>query len=266
MLLSRHDWSRRATLRSRSISGRAARCTGRTRRRRHVAGKPDYLDAAQDLQAAVDWGATQHAPVIVWGSSYSSSLVFPLAAKNGGKIAAVLAFSPGEYFDDKALVSRAAATLTVPVYITSAPSADEVDAAKAIADTVPHGLATRYVRDGGRPRVLDADRRQRPQGRGDQLDAGAGIPAQGRALGFARQPHPRAAACRILCDMRDFDQPAPCNGRAVIRGLQIGTVRRTVAVIVARRVVVGLGIEQQAPAALQPFGPSASPSVPDRHG
>ena len=111
----------------------------------HVAGSPGYLDAAQDLQAAVDWAATQHAPVIVWGSSYSSSLVFPLAAKNGGKIAAVLAFSPGEYFDDKRLVAQAATKLSVPVYITSATSADEVDAAKAIADRVPHGLATRYV-------------------------------------------------------------------------------------------------------------------------
>ena len=111
----------------------------------HVAGKPDYLDAAQDLQAAVDWGVAQKVPVIVWGSSYSSSLVFPLAVRNGGKIAAVLSFSPGEYFDDKALVARAAAKLTVPAYITSAPSADEVDAAKTIADAVPHGLATRYV-------------------------------------------------------------------------------------------------------------------------
>lgn len=110
-----------------------------------VAGKPDYLDAAQDLQAAVDWARTQKLPVIVWGSSYSSSLVFPLAVKNASQIKAVLAFSPGEYFDDKHLVATAAARLTMPVYVTSAPDAEEVAAAKAIADATPSGLVTRYV-------------------------------------------------------------------------------------------------------------------------
>lgn len=109
-------------------------------------GRPaGYLDAVQDLQAAVDWGVAQHVPIIVWGSSYSSSLVFPIAVENVGKVKALLAFSPGEYFDDKTLVERAAAKLTVPAYITSSPSADEVAGAKAIADAVPHGLATRYV-------------------------------------------------------------------------------------------------------------------------
>lgn len=111
----------------------------------HVAGQPSFLDAAQDLQAAVDWGVAQHVPVVVWGSSYSSSLVFPLAVKNSGKIKAVLAFSPGEYFDDKALVRTAAAKVGVPAYITSSPSSDEVSAAKGIADAMRPGLATRYV-------------------------------------------------------------------------------------------------------------------------
>lgn len=111
----------------------------------HVSGKPDYLDAAKDLQAAVDWASAQNVPVIVWGSSYSSSLVFPLALKNAGKIKGVLAFSPGEYFVDKHLVETAAARLVVPVYVTSAPDAEEVAAAKAITDALPPGLATRYV-------------------------------------------------------------------------------------------------------------------------
>ncbi|PTS86603.1 alpha/beta hydrolase [Sphingomonas sp. HMWF008] len=111
----------------------------------HVTGKSDYLDAAQDLQAAVDWAQTQNLPVVVWGSSYSASLVFPLAVKNVGKIKGLLAFSPGEYFADKHLVAAAAARLTVPVYVTSAPDAEEVAAAKAITDALPPGLATRYV-------------------------------------------------------------------------------------------------------------------------
>lgn len=111
----------------------------------HVTAKSDYLDAAQDLQAAVDWAQAQKLPVVVWGSSYSASLVFPLAVKNTGKIKGVLAFSPGEYFPDKHLVAAAAARLTVPVYVTSAPDAEEVAAAKAITDALPPGLVTRYV-------------------------------------------------------------------------------------------------------------------------
>src|SRR5882757_7923036 len=64
----------------------------------HEAG---YLEAKQDLQAAVDWGKAKALPLILWGSSYSSSLVFPVASENAGAVKAVLAFSPGEYFDDK---------------------------------------------------------------------------------------------------------------------------------------------------------------------
>lgn len=105
----------------------------------------DFLDAKPDLQAAIDWAKTQHLPVIIWGSSYSASLVFALAGENAGTVKAVLAFSPGEYFDDKMLVAHAAAKLAVPVYITSASKPDEIDAAAAIAHAVPRGLATRYV-------------------------------------------------------------------------------------------------------------------------
>ena len=104
----------------------------------------DYLSAQADLQAAVDWARIRNRPVILWGSSYSSSLVFLIAAKNP-RIAAVIAFSPGEYFDDKRLVARAAAKLAVPVYLTSASDAGEIAAAGAIARAVPGQRATQYV-------------------------------------------------------------------------------------------------------------------------
>ena len=111
----------------------------------HVTGKPDYLDAAQDLHAAVDWASVQNVPLILWGSSYSAALVFPIVDKNAFKIKGLLAFSPGEYFAEKHLVEAAAARLTVPVYLTSAPNAEEVAAAKAVSDALPPGLVTRYV-------------------------------------------------------------------------------------------------------------------------
>ncbi|CAN5294949.1 hypothetical protein BH10PSE15_BH10PSE15_17010 [soil metagenome] len=105
---------------------------------------PTYLEAMPDLQAAVAWARVQKRPIVVWGSSYSASLVFPLAAKNRD-IKAVLAFSPGEYFDDETLVARAAAHLAIPVYVTSASSDKEVAKGRAIAVAVPGGLATQVV-------------------------------------------------------------------------------------------------------------------------
>ncbi|MDH7974550.1 alpha/beta hydrolase [Sphingomonas sp. AR_OL41] len=106
---------------------------------------PDYLEAQQDLQAALNWAQSQKLPIILWGSSYSSSLVFPLAAANPGVVQAILAFSPGEYFADKQMVEQAAADVTVPVFVTSASKPDEIAAAKAIAGAVPGGKAQQYV-------------------------------------------------------------------------------------------------------------------------
>ncbi|MEO5867368.1 MAG: alpha/beta hydrolase [Sphingomonas sp.] len=112
---------------------------------RALGHQADYLEARQDLQAAVDWAKTRRLPVIAWGSSYSSSLVFPLAVESAGVVKAVLAFSPGEYFADKAFVAGSALKLSVPAYITSAPDKDEVAAASRIAHAVPRGLAVQYV-------------------------------------------------------------------------------------------------------------------------
>ncbi|MEM7663849.1 MAG: alpha/beta hydrolase [Pseudomonadota bacterium] len=55
-----------------------------------------YCDAYPDLQAALDHAISEDFAdeVIVWGSSYSATLVFQLAAKNSESVSAVLAFSP----------------------------------------------------------------------------------------------------------------------------------------------------------------------------
>lgn len=106
---------------------------------------PDYLEAQQDLQTALNWAQSQKLPIILWGSSYSSSLVFPLAAANPGVARALVAFSPGEYFADKQLVEEAAADVTVPVFVTSASAPDEIAAARKVAAAVPGGKAQQYV-------------------------------------------------------------------------------------------------------------------------
>jgi len=101
-------------------------------------GSATYADALHDLQAALDYAQAMNLPVIVWGSSYSSSLVFQLAAANRAKIAAVLAFSPGEYFGPGNPVAAAAAKVDLPVFVTSAKDTQELAAAKAIFDVVPN--------------------------------------------------------------------------------------------------------------------------------
>jgi dienelactone hydrolase len=95
-----------------------------------------YLEAMPDLQAALDWAEQRKLPVVLWGSSYSSSLIFGLAAANPGEVKALLAFSPGEYFDDKMWVRRAAAKVTVPVFVTQASDTKEIAEAKAVLEAV----------------------------------------------------------------------------------------------------------------------------------
>jgi|APAra7269096661_1048516.scaffolds.fasta_scaffold00186_46 dienelactone hydrolase len=99
-------------------------------------GKTDYLGALPDLEAALAWAKdkAQGRPILLWGSSYSASLVFLIAASKSaeGSVKGVLAFSPGEYFDDKTMVEKAAAKLTLPVFVTSANTLQEEQEAKAI--------------------------------------------------------------------------------------------------------------------------------------
>lgn len=108
----------------------------------HSAG---YLEAKQDLQAALDWAKPKGVPVIIWGSSYSSALVFLVAAENPDAVKGVLAFSPGEYLGAPNLVKDAAARVTAPVFVTSAKDADEIAAAKAILGAVPGADKTQFV-------------------------------------------------------------------------------------------------------------------------
>ena len=92
-----------------------------------------------DLEAALAWAHAKdpQRKVILWGSSYSASLIFVLAAKHPAEVAGVLAFSPGEYFEDHpTLIEDAAKKVRVPVFITSENSADAVANATKIFDAV----------------------------------------------------------------------------------------------------------------------------------
>lgn len=78
-----------------------------------------YLDAEQDILAAISFTAKKtKKKIVLVGSSYSASLVLKIAAKNN-KIKAVVAFSPGEYFEEKLNVKQSIKNLSVPVFVTS---------------------------------------------------------------------------------------------------------------------------------------------------
>ena len=106
----------------------------------------NYAAALPDLEAMLADARHKHpdAKVLVWGSSYSSALVFVLAARHPDDVVAVLAFSPDEYLPDFH-VAQSAGTLHVPVYITSASDPAEIAAAKRIADAVPGGMAVQFA-------------------------------------------------------------------------------------------------------------------------
>jgi dienelactone hydrolase len=110
-------------------------------------GKTDYLGTLPDLEAALKWGKAKDTPLVLWGSSYSASLVFMLANAADAKdsVKAVIAFSPGEYFNDKKMVEAAAAKVTVPVFVTSANAMEEQAEVKAIISATRATDRQQYV-------------------------------------------------------------------------------------------------------------------------
>ena len=99
--------------------------------------KTEFVDAFQDVEAAVSYVKSTYKPdkIIIWGSSYSSSLVLKYAGDYPDKIDGVLSFSPGEYFGKKSFITTSAANIMVPVFITSAKS--EKKSWSGIYDAIP---------------------------------------------------------------------------------------------------------------------------------
>lgn len=123
-------------------SGRAVNGVTNETHRRAMRKKlsTSYLNAHEDLKAALTYArkTLDAKRVIVWGSSYSASLVIRLAAEKPADVAAVMAFSPGEYFEkDKGsqYVSGLAKNVAQPLFVTS--SKKERDLVKPIFDASP---------------------------------------------------------------------------------------------------------------------------------
>ncbi len=121
-----------------------------TAARAEVSGKPTtYVDALQDMQAALDFVRKNYAKgkLIIWGSSYSSSLALILAGQNENTVDGVLAFAPGEYFlrlgKPKNWVQIHAKRLDCPVFITSAKK--EAPNWKAIFEAIPSDKKVSFI-------------------------------------------------------------------------------------------------------------------------
>ncbi|WP_218597876.1 alpha/beta hydrolase [Polaribacter sp. NJDZ03] len=102
-----------------------------------------YLDAEQDIEAAVDYIYNQNGgqKIILVGSSYSSSLALLMGVHNA-KIKAVAAFSPGEYF--KGInINKSISTYKKPVFVTS--SLSESAGVKKLVDKVNASYLTHFI-------------------------------------------------------------------------------------------------------------------------
>jgi len=66
-----------------------------------------HIDARQDIVAAINYAYEKsgNQKVIIFGSSYSASLCL-LEGKNNDKVKAVIAFSPGEYFQPQIVLQE----------------------------------------------------------------------------------------------------------------------------------------------------------------
>ncbi|HEX2934259.1 MAG TPA: dienelactone hydrolase family protein [Bacteroidales bacterium] len=78
-----------------------------------------YLDAEKDMLSAIDYVKKQSKErIVIFGSSYSASLALKIG-KNNQSVAAIIAFSPGEYFQPQIILKPLLAKYDKPLFIAS---------------------------------------------------------------------------------------------------------------------------------------------------
>ena len=109
----------------------------------------EFVDAEQDILAAIKWAGLNYpqAKLILWGSSYSSSLALRVVGENPDLVSGAMAFSPGEYFAGQGKGNRwieaSASKIQVPMFITS--SKAEASEWRAIFEAIPAQGKISYV-------------------------------------------------------------------------------------------------------------------------
>jgi dienelactone hydrolase len=86
-------------------------------RARETGKSVNFLDALEDVSAAIDYAYDLNSKeVILLGSSYSASLAM-LEGLNNPKVQAVIAFSPGEYFGKDLRLEDSLKTCSKPLFV-----------------------------------------------------------------------------------------------------------------------------------------------------
>lgn len=102
----------------------------------------DYIDAAQDIIASIDYVKSKNPfPIILWGSSYSASLALTIA-KDELKVGALVVFSPGEYFSSNGYVANSISKISIPVLALS--SRSEYPKMESLFSSVNENLKTLF--------------------------------------------------------------------------------------------------------------------------
>jgi dienelactone hydrolase len=105
-----------------------------------------YLDAEQDIVAAVNYIAKKYnTKIILFGSSYSGSLALKIAKENVN-VKAVIAFSPGEYFGDKLNLTLTIKDLNKPMFVSS--SKDEAPEVSNLIKNVSSDIKVQFIPKG----------------------------------------------------------------------------------------------------------------------
>lgn len=103
----------------------------------------DYIDDEKDIIAAINYVKQYTADkIILAGSMYSGSLAL-LAANNNPAVIAVIAFSPGEYFEPVHSINKELTGFNKPVFISSTKT--EYPFIKEMVAGIPGQLITWYV-------------------------------------------------------------------------------------------------------------------------
>jgi pimeloyl-ACP methyl ester carboxylesterase len=105
------------------------------------------IDSRKDMKAAIDYaGSINNKPVILFGSSFSSSLCM-LEGMNNERVSAVVAFSPGEYFEPEISVKKEIKNFNKPLFVSS--SGNEYPYIMAMLEDIPDSILTIYKYRGG---------------------------------------------------------------------------------------------------------------------
>lgn len=79
----------------------------------------EFLDAEKDILSAIDFAYDKYGKkIILWGSSYSSTLALWIGL-NSEKVKAVISFSPGDYFPEKGSLTDSLEKFNKPFWVTS---------------------------------------------------------------------------------------------------------------------------------------------------